>query len=89
VNLSGTFGRYVLEKSSKKRFRVMSEHVAEMNLKEVASSQPVTVNTEDGTTMVQIADEARSDWKAVISEVELYGGQHARGPRIEERRLAR
>jgi hypothetical protein len=86
VNSSGTFGGYVFEKSSKKRFGVTNAHVAAMHLKEAASALPVTVRAEDGVMMVQNSDQdhrtrldwAELDWKAAIEDDEIYAGQRER-----------
>jgi len=86
VRSSGTFGGYVFEKSSRKRFGITNGHVAAMHLKEEASLLPVTVRAEDEVTMVQNSDEdhctrlewAESDWQAAIAEDEMYGGQRER-----------
>jgi hypothetical protein len=86
VDSSGTFGGYVFEKSSKKRFGVTNGHVAAMHLNEQASSLPVTIRAEDGVTMVQNSDQdhyerldqAERHWKFAIQEDERHGGQHER-----------
>jgi len=86
VNSSGTFGGYIFEKSSKKRFGVTNGHVAAMHLKEAASSLPVTIVAADGVMMVQNSDEdhrtwleqAEAHWRVAIEEDERYGGQRER-----------
>ena len=82
VNSSGTFGGYIFETTTMKRYGLTNGHVTAMHLKQGASALPIVVQEADGVKMVQNShqdhlrevERVETTLKDWVAKDELYSG---------------